>query len=133
MNNNIRKFRESKNLFLEQMAPLVNMTTSKLSRLETGKTSVIIEDAEILADFFAVSLDELFGRQPSPGFQKDKIVYKEKDLSYSSIITNLYKFSKDELLKISGAVDSMLERRSEEPSNQQKEKNYLDKFANDKN
>jgi len=131
--NNLKLLREKTGLSMKKLADELKITDVVISRIENGQQSMGEQYARMFSDYFDVTVDYLLCRTDIEKIRTDKIIYREKDITYSSVISNLYKFSKEELLKISGAVDSMLERRSDEPINTQKDKNYLDKIANAKN
>jgi len=154
--NNLKYLRERSGNSIRDLAEKTNTQPASISKIENGSQGMAEHYARIFADFFDVTIDYLLCRSDYEQFKPDKIIYKEKDITYSSVISNLYKFSKDELLKVSGAVDYMLERKSGEPlvthiaaskaentatesglsgsvsSNPQKDKNYLEKISTKK-
>ncbi len=140
--NNLKLLRERAGLSMKKLATDLKITDVVISRIENGQQSMGESYARIFADYFNVTIDYLLCRSDYEQYKPDKIIYKEKDITYSSVISNLYKFSKDELLKISGAVDYMLERKdgskNENTSvdnvstNMQKDKNYLEKISTKK-
>lgn len=59
-----RKIRTSRNLTLEQVAPSAGISVKTLQKFEKGMT-VSQTTIEALADYYAVSTDELLGRTPA--------------------------------------------------------------------
>jgi transcriptional regulator with XRE-family HTH domain len=57
--NNIRTFRELKNLSQEYMAEALGLTQGTLSRIENGQTSVKMDRLQLIADFLEVDLSTL--------------------------------------------------------------------------
>lgn len=137
--NNLKMLRERMGISIRDLAEKTNTQPASISKIENGTQSMAEHYSKIFADFFDVTIDFLLCRSDYEQFKPDKIIYKEKDITYSSVISNLYKFSKDELLKISGAVDYMLERKNiskientsidNVSTNIQKDKNYLEKIS----
>lgn len=57
------KYQRDKNgLSQSALSRATNISQQKISYYESGKHSPTIEDCIILADFYAISLDELVGR-----------------------------------------------------------------------
>jgi transcriptional regulator with XRE-family HTH domain len=55
----IRRLRESQKLYLRQVAPLLEMDTAQLSKIEKGLRQLKREQITILADILKVEKDEL--------------------------------------------------------------------------
>ena len=55
----IRSLREKQNLYLRQVAPLLEMDTAQLSKIEKGLRQLKREQITILADILKVEKDEL--------------------------------------------------------------------------
>lgn len=55
----IRTLREKQNLYLRQVAPLLEMDTAQLSKIEKGLRQLKREQITILADILKVEKDEL--------------------------------------------------------------------------
>ncbi|MFZ7170637.1 MAG: helix-turn-helix domain-containing protein [Bacteroidota bacterium] len=55
----VRTLREKRNLYLRQVAPLLEMDTAQLSKIEKGLRQLKREQITILADILKVSSDEL--------------------------------------------------------------------------
>jgi transcriptional regulator with XRE-family HTH domain len=55
----IRTLREKQHLYLRQVAPLLEMDTAQLSKIEKGLRQIKREQIPILANIFQVSSDEL--------------------------------------------------------------------------
>lgn len=69
----IKKFRHQKDLTQEQLAEYLNVSVSAVSQWESGKTVPDVSTLLALANFFDVTLDELFDRA-----SKDKEIEMEK-------------------------------------------------------
>lgn len=113
MVNNIRKLREGRDLTLEQLSKLVFIDDSVLSRMENSAKQISENYAIILADFFDVSLDYLFGRKISKIYQVDR---KDilKNLTPQEVILELNRFATVDLIKINGVIDYILNNRTED-------------------
>jgi transcriptional regulator with XRE-family HTH domain len=55
----VRTLREKQNLYLRQVAPLLEMDTAQLSKIEKGLRQLKREQITILADILKVEKDEL--------------------------------------------------------------------------
>ena len=55
----VRTLREKQNLYLRQVAPLLEMDTAQLSKIEKGMRQLKREQIPIIADILKVSSDEL--------------------------------------------------------------------------
>ena len=55
----VRTLREKQNLYLRQVAPLLEMDTAQLSKIEKGLRQLKREQIPILADILKVGKDEL--------------------------------------------------------------------------
>jgi len=55
----VRELREKQNLYLRQVAPLLEMDTAQLSKIEKGLRQLKREQISILANIFKVEKDEL--------------------------------------------------------------------------
>ena len=67
----IRTKRQEKDLTQEQLADYLNVSVSAVSQWESGKTTPDLSLLVPLAEFFGISLDELFGRTPG---EKEKAI-----------------------------------------------------------
>jgi len=62
----IRELRKNKNITQLKMAMDLNTTQNTISRYETGASSPGLDELVMIADYFGVSLDYLFGRTDNP-------------------------------------------------------------------
>lgn len=60
----LRELRKSKDLTQAQVAEGINCTPSAYNRYETGEREPSMETLAMLAEFFGVSLDYLYGKAP---------------------------------------------------------------------
>lgn len=124
MRNNIRKFRKEKNYTLKYVTEKLSMAESTLSKIENGQQNLYADTAVQLAELFNVSVDELLGREwDNP---KDTII-KTVDFELPDILHKLNTFTDNQLLKLSGVIDFILENR--EKYTPQQIKNTLDKVS----
>ena len=63
LGNNIRKFRKNKGFTQEELADLLNITPQAYQRYEYGASEPNADGFALLADFYDVSIDYLFGRE----------------------------------------------------------------------
>jgi len=106
--NKISDFRQDRDLTQSALAEIIGVSLMTISRWEREQTELPSSAIIKLADFFGVSFEEVLGRKaPVP-----KIVYKEIDNVYQYMITKLESLSNSELLRIQGAVESLLYNRN---------------------
>ncbi|MBK6699296.1 MAG: helix-turn-helix domain-containing protein [Saprospiraceae bacterium] len=55
----IRTFRDKQNLYLQQVAPLIEMDTAQLSKIEKGLRQLKREQVPIIADLLKANSDDL--------------------------------------------------------------------------
>lgn len=63
LNERLKKLRTSKNLTQEECARFLSINRATLANWETGRTEPDVQMLVAIANFFAVSLDDLLGRQ----------------------------------------------------------------------
>ena len=81
--NTIKKLRSKQDLTQEQLAEYINVSVSAVSQWESGKTVPDVSTILALANFFNITLDELFDRT-SKDKEKDLEKYYELDMQYSN-------------------------------------------------
>ena len=79
----IKKFRQDKDLTQEQLAEYLNVSVSAVSQWESAKTVPDVSTLLALANFFDVTLDELFDRT-SKDKEKEMEKYYALDQEYSN-------------------------------------------------
>ena len=79
----IKKFRQQHDLTQEQLAEYLNVSVSAVSQWESVKTVPDVSTILALANFFDITLDELFDRT-SKDKEKELEKYNELDLQYSN-------------------------------------------------
>jgi transcriptional regulator with XRE-family HTH domain len=124
MPNNLKHLREKRNKSIRDLSVETGINQTAVWKMESGIQPIAENYANILADYFHTTVDYLFGRDNKP--VDEKIIYKDRDLTYPMVITKLNEFSSKELLNISGAIDYILEERSKASPNQQLIKNKID-------
>lgn len=62
--NNLRKFREKKNMTQEEFAESCDITRAYYGRLERGEHSITIDLCQNIADFLGIHISELFTDLP---------------------------------------------------------------------
>lgn len=125
MANNLKRLRESLNLSTRELGTKTSINYGTISRMENGTQQIPESYAIILADFFGVSIDSLLGRK---WLDPDKVVYKEKEMTFENCFAQLDKFTNKQLTHIAGAVEYILEKREQGNTNQQIIQNKLDKI-----
>ena len=106
--NNIKRLREQKGISVRDLGTATNINSGTISRMENGNQQVTDVYAVALADYFKVSLDNLLGREWQSA--KETIV-KTVDFEFNDILRKLKSFSNNELMKLSGAIDLIIEER----------------------
>ena len=124
MPNNLKLLREKKNKSIRDLSTEIGINTTAIWKMETGIQQISESYAILLSNYFHVTIDYLFGRDVKP--QDEKIVYKDKELNYSVVVSKLNDFTNRELLSVSGIIDYILEERSKTTPNQQLIKNKLE-------
>ena len=79
----IKKYRKKRDLTQEQLSEYLNVSVSAVSQWESGKTLPDVSMLLALANFFDVTLDELFDRT-SIDKEKEIDEYNKKDLEYDN-------------------------------------------------
>lgn len=77
----IKKLRQQKDMTQEQLAEYLNVSISAVSQWESGKTVPDVSTLPVIADFFDVSLDDLFDRT-SEKKELQINLYVEQSLKY---------------------------------------------------
>ena len=106
--NRIRDFREDRDLTQKELASIVGVSTMTVMRWENGQTEVPALMAIKLSDVFKVPVEELFNMKSFI----PKVLFKEIDNVYQYIITRLESLTNSELLRLQGAVESLLYNRN---------------------
>jgi len=107
--NNIKRLREQKGISVRDLGTATNINSGTISRMENGNQQVTDVYAVALADYFKVSLDNLLGRE----WQATKeTIIKTVDFEINDILRKLRSYSNNELMKLSGAIDLIIEERT---------------------
>lgn len=125
MKNNIKKLRLENKMTLDQVASKISLGIASVSKIENGQQNLYADTALQLAELFNVSVDHLLGREWNN--PKDTII-KTVDFELPDILHKLNTFTDNQLLKLSGAIDFILENRDK--CNEQQIKNTIDKVTN---
>jgi len=91
----------------EQVATLIGVSTQTYQNYELGKREADYKTLIKIANIFNVSLDELFDRKDNNFINLNYVSNEEK-----SIIENIKKLNKDNLLKVEAYVFSKLEEQN---------------------
>lgn len=70
----LKELREEKGLTQEKLGDFVNLTKANISKYESGKLEPNLDTINLLADFFSVSTDYLFGRTGVRNFECNKLM-----------------------------------------------------------
>ena len=111
MKNNLRNLREARRYTLRDVSEKTGVNYAVLSRLENQLQEISETYLRALADFYKVPTDYILCRETASLPQT--IVYRDRDITYQAVLENVDKFSKNDLLKLSGVVDGALRRKSE--------------------
>ncbi len=103
----IRILRKKKGLTQEQLAAVLNMSPKTVSKWETAETFPDMTLIPVLAEFFEVSLDTLFGYEPEGKKKKleeifaqtRKVFWNDFDACENILRTALEEYPSDEQLK----------------------------------
>jgi len=79
----IRQKRNQRNLTQEQLSEYLNVSVSAVSQWESGKTTPDVSMLLALANFFDITLDELFDREPKDK-AKEIEAYNKLDSEYAN-------------------------------------------------
>ncbi len=63
MKNYLKSLREDRDVKQSELASVLGVSSAQYSRIENNVSSMSLNQAIILADYFGVSLDELAGRE----------------------------------------------------------------------
>ena len=77
MKNKIKELRINKGVTQKELAKLVNKSIQSVLNWESGITEISIKDAITLADYFGVSLDELFYHENKDSIQDKRNIIEE--------------------------------------------------------
>lgn len=128
MKNNIKKLRLERKMTLDQVASKISLGIASVSKIENGQQNLYADTALRLAELFNVSVDYLLGREwKNP---KDTVV-KTVDFGIPDILHKLHTYSDKELMRLSGAIEYLLENRDN--YNPQQIKNTIDKVVSKDN
>ena len=111
--NNLLVLRNEKRKTIRDVAADTKIGQTAVWKMENGLQSITDEYAIILSKYYGVSIDFLFGISELRNGSREVMIYKDRDITYQAVLENINKFSKDDLLKLSGAVDNALRRKSE--------------------
>ena len=114
MKNNLRNLRERKRYTLKEVAERTNITYVTLSNMETEKQPIQEHYARQLADFYKVSIDYLFGREENE--TRAQVIYKDAPVSFQTIMTSLKKLNNNELSRLFGAIEMIIDARNTSPN-----------------
>lgn len=105
----IKKFRHKQDLTQEQLAEYLNVSVSAVSQWESGKTVPDVSTILALANFFDITLDELFDRT-SQDKEKELEKYNELALKYSNNgeIKNLISLWREAIQKYPGEFECLI-------------------------
>lgn len=107
MNMKFKEFRTKINKTQEQVATLIGVSTQTYQNYELGKREADYDTLLKIANLFNASLDELFDRKDNNFINLNYVADEEK-----SIIENVRKLNKENLLKVEAYVFSKLEEQN---------------------
>ena len=110
MKNNLARLLSQKKVAAKKVSDATLIDVSSLSKMKNHERSISQENAIVLADYFDISIDELFDRE----YTDISIIEKKKNITYEDVILRLSDLSNKELLSLSGAIDFLLMSRNED-------------------
>ena len=113
MFHNLRKIRLERKMTLRYVSEKLTIAESTLSKIETGQQGLLSDIAIQLANLYKVSLDELLNRE---WHNPETTIYKTVDFELNDILRKLRSYTNNELMKLSGAIDLIIEERIGAPS-----------------
>ncbi len=109
MFHNLRKIRLERKMTLKYVSEKLTIAESTLSKIDTGQQGLLSDIAIQLANLYKVSLDELLNRE---WHNPETTIYKTVDFEINDILRKLRSYSNNELMKLSGAIDLIIEERT---------------------
>ena len=110
MKNNLARLLSQKKVAAKKVSDATLIDVSSLSKMKNHERSISQENAIVLADYFNISIDELFDRE----YTDISIIEKKKNITYEDVILRLSDLNNKELLSLSGAIDFLLMSRNED-------------------
>lgn len=125
--NRLKLLRLEKNLTLEQLGTIFNVSKQAASRWETGDRIPSIEIIYMLAEYFNVSLDYLVGRTDEPDLT---IINVEQNISEEELelLEDYRQLNKLEKNVIIGKISEMIYNKEVEENNMESSEkiNYIE-------
>lgn len=87
MSNRLKKLRKEKGLTQADLAKVLNTNQSQYGKYENGKTNLSLENAQILSEYFGVSIPYLLGYEENSTVNKPNVtilIELVKELSFIS-------------------------------------------------
>ncbi|HHV8181851.1 TPA: helix-turn-helix transcriptional regulator [Streptococcus pneumoniae] len=87
MSNRLKKLRKEKGLTQADLAKVLNTNQSQYGKYENGKTNLSLENAQILSEYFGVSIAYLLGYEENSTVNKPNatiLIELVKELSFIS-------------------------------------------------
>ena len=103
---NLKKLRRSKNLTQKELAEVIGVDRTTYVKYESGDSEPSFEKLIKLADFFEVSLDYLFGREPGK---------KELQKDEETILLKYRQMDEPDRAKLQERSDAILENEKYSP------------------
>lgn len=105
----IRDLREDNDLTQEKAAKIINAGTTQYRRYESSETAISLEQAEIIANYYNVSLDYITGRtNDKRGLTRSELANEETEL-----IKKFRELSEQQRGIIIGRIEAMTEENNE--------------------
>ena len=105
MNLNLLKYRKMSKISQQELARLLKIPQTTYSSYETNKVEPDLQTLVNLAKIFNVSVDELLGVD-KPKTVNESLTNEESEI----LINNLSKLNKENLVKVSGYIDALLNK-----------------------
>ena len=110
--NNLKLLRDEKRKTIRDVAADTEIGQTAVWKMESGIQEVSSQYLEKFMKYYNCTADYILGFSTLRNGSIDKIIYKERDLNYQSIKEYMFRAPKEELIKIAGLIDGLLQNGS---------------------
>ena len=110
--NNLKLLRDEKRKTIREVAADTEIGQTAVWKMESGIQEVSSQYLDKFMKYYNCTADYILGFSTYKNNQPDKIIYKERDLNYQSIKEYMFRAPKEELIKIAGLIDGLLQNGS---------------------
>lgn len=109
----MRQLRTEKGIKQIEIADLLNISQSSYTNYENGKRRPNYEMIIKLADFYNVSLDEMFGRISGNESKKNDVKIHHQSKAHRELIEKIKVLNNEDMNKVIGYVDMLILQNSD--------------------